>query len=381
MNFKCKYKISLYFFFVPLFLGLILGPFSSDVNLENNNSAHFLESSSDFDMELYYFYIQGCPICIEKETIVDSFNNTHDNINYTKVAINSGYPEQDAFAQGFFSDYLDNPTQIPNPSAVFALDSCRILILKDDITPTVLEDIYQSLMDDPEYCDGWMEYGTFNLWIAFVTGLVSGLSPCVVLMTGVLGTSIFASKDKKTFLLSAVGFILGVMFAYFFIGIAFTYLFEFASTVLTSLTLRLAVGIPLILLGLWYVIDAWNENSRLFKTPERVKIFLKSMAGKGSVVSTFLLGLAFTLIKSPCVAGIMLSLLFNINQYSTGAGSMIISIIIFALGILLPILIVFAFLRVGISSEKINENRQKYRPYIRLVSGLLIIGLTIWSLF
>ena len=161
---------------------------------------------------------------------------------------------------------------------------------------------------------------------------------------------------------------------------AFTFLLDFASVFLTSMALRLIVGVPLIILGLWYIIDAWNEDSRLFKTPDAVKKFLKSMAGKASVISTFLLGLAFTLIKSPCVAGIMLSLLFNINQYATDSMSMITTIIIFGLGILLPIIIIMGLLRVGISNEKINENREKYKPYIRIISGLLIIALTIWSL-
>ena len=369
-----------FLFLISVFL-LVFSVASTQEQRNYSSDASFiLESSADQDIDMYYFYIQGCPICIEKQTIVENFNLTHEDTTLTKVAINSGYPEQDEFAQTFFADYLDNPIQIPNPSVVFAYDDCRYLILKDDIDETVLLEVYENIKENPTLCNGWVKYGDFNLWIAFVTGLVSGLSPCVVLMTGVLGTSIFASRERKTFLLSAFGFVFGVISAYFFIGLAFTFLFEFASVFLTSMALRLIVGVPLIILGLWYIIDAWNEDSRLFKTPDAVKKFLKSMAGKASVISTFLLGLAFTLIKSPCVAGIMLSLLFNINQYATDSMSMITTIIIFGLGILLPIIIIMGLLRVGISNEKINENREKYKPYIRIISGLLIIALTIWSL-
>ena len=126
---------------------------------------------------------------------------------------------------------------------------------------------------------------------------------------------------------------------------------------------QLILGIPLVGLGIWQCVDAWNENSRLFKTPDKIKGFFKNMVEKESGLSSFLLGSSFTVLKAPCIAGILLSLVFSINQ--TGAfslGRILFALGLFSIGVLIPILTVFGILRwryiavVTRSSLKIQKN-------------------------
>ncbi|MBD3353262.1 MAG: hypothetical protein GF364_17410 [Candidatus Lokiarchaeota archaeon] len=338
---------------------------------------------SEDSINVYYFYNNGCDICINKRMIVRQFNQTHDDLNYYEKEIYCGNAEDESFAENFFSTYPKDIVGIPNPVVVFTIgsDCFYIISSSNDITMEVLENVYSQLIENPQNCVGWVEYGEFNLLLAFVTGILSGLSPCVILMTGVLGASYFSTQSKKSFFLGMIGFIIGILTAYFCIGLAFTYLIDFANAFFGSILIKLVIGIPLIILGVWYIADAWNESSKLFKTPYKVKQILKKMTNQNSIISTFLLGLAFTLIKSPCVAAILLSLLFNINSYASTMGNVILNLSMFAIGVILPILLIFMFIRLGINSEKVNNKRKEYRPYLRMISGILIIALTIWSFF
>jgi cytochrome c biogenesis protein CcdA len=278
--------------------------------------------------------------------------------------------------------FLNNSEDVYWPTVVFERGLCKFLINGQSITAKVLEEVYTQIIENPSSCQEWTYYQEFKYWVAFVTGLLSGLSPCIILITGVFGTSLAANRSKKYFLSSMAGFSIGVLLMYFIIGFTFTFFIDGALTLFSGIAMKLILGIPLILLGLWQCVDAWNKDSRLFKTPDKLKMFFKNLSENESGISSFLLGSSFTVLKAPCVAGIMLSLAFSINQTGTfSTGKVVIALGLFSIGVLIPILTVFAILRIGISNQKINEFRIKARPFLRLISGLVIIITTILAFF
>ncbi|MHA1847413.1 MAG: hypothetical protein ACTSYS_10000 [Promethearchaeota archaeon] len=162
---------------------------------------------------------------------------------------------------------------------------------------------------------------------------------------------------------------------------------------MNSLVLRLIIGIPLMILGTWYIIDFKNKESRLFKTPEKVKYLFKRMMANVdvsmlvSLLSTFILGFSFTIIKSPCVSGILLSIMFKITLQNPGIALDLFNILLiktmiaFSVGIITPIAILFILLGIGISSKKVEKSREKIRPYLRLISGIVILITTLTMFF
>jgi len=345
---------------------------------DNSQGITVVPQSSIFIQEnatLHFIYHPGCSICVEAHEQVVEFLANHPEILYVPYDV-SNTTEEVAAKQFLNTEYLSWP------SVVIEIDPCKYFINGQFITSDNLESIYSHLINNPQSCEEWTYYREYKMWIPIVTGLLSGLSPCIILITGVFGTSIVANQSKKYFLFGLVGFSLGVLLMYFIIGFVFIYFMDFASIILSGLALKLILGIPLILLGLWQCIDAWNENSRLFRTPDKLKKFFKELTEENSLVSSFLLGSAFTLLKSPCIAGILLSLLFSINQVGLfSVGKVVTALLLFSLGVLIPIITVFGILRIGISNDKINALRVKTRPYLRLLSGLVIIATTIVAFF
>jgi cytochrome c biogenesis protein CcdA len=329
--------------------------------VEENTTLHFIMSSL-------------CQLCLDAFDEVQEFLSNHPEITLRVYEMTNETEKEMA------KDFL-NSDELYWPTVIFERGLCKYLINGQSITSKTLEEVYSQIINNPSSCQEWTYYQEFKYWVAFVTGILSGLSPCIILITGVFGTSLIANQSRNYFLRSLIGFSLGVLLMYFIIGFSFTFFIDGAIKLFGGIAMKLILGIPLILLGLWQCIDAWNENSRLFKTPEKLKGFFRNLTENDSGLSAFLLGAAFTLLKSPCIAGILLSLIFSVNRSgSFGIGRVSYALGLFSIGVLIPILAVFGILRIGISNEKINIFRVKARPYLRLISGLVIIVTTIFAI-
>jgi len=104
---------------------------------------------------------------------------------------------------------------------------------------------------------------------------------------------------------------------------------------------------------------------------------LKEFIDKNSGVYAFLVGIIFILIKIPCFGGVYLALLYH---YYTNP-LFFIYIFMYFIGMLVPIILVLIILRLGLESSKINDFRLKYRTYLRLFNGFILIFLAIFLLF
>lgn len=165
---------------------------------------------------------------------------------------------------------------------------------------------------------------------------------------------------------------------YLLLGIALVTVFNLFTSAFFGTTLRIIFAIIMFALGLWYIIDATNEKSKLFATPTWIKDFVKSMAARGTFLYTFVLGFVFSFLKIPCVGGILASL---VSGVASDPSLYIPNLAMFYAGLLLPIIVLMGVLAFGVQTKKVNEIRVKYRPLLRIISGLLIILLTIYSLW
>jgi cytochrome c-type biogenesis protein len=365
--------------FIFLVLCAIFISFSSNTlsnSMENDyTNSNFLNSSSilDENTTLYFLKHEGCGMCEAAWDEISIFLNNHPEVSLITYEMSNETELEMA------REFLGDPEKLYWPTVVFERGLCKYLINGQSITDKVLEEVYNQIINNPSSCQEWTYYQEFRYWVAFVTGLLSGLSPCIILITGVFGTSLVANRSRNYFRSSMIGFSLGVLIMYTIIGFSFAFFIDGAMTLFSGLAIKLILGIPLIILGLWQCIDAWNQDSRLFNTPDKIKVFFKNLVEKESGLSSFLLGSSFTILKAPCIAGILLSLVFSINQSGAfSPGRILLALGLFAIGVLIPILAVFGILRLGISNEKINNFRVKARPFLRLISGLVIIVTTIF---
>ncbi|MFX1311942.1 MAG: cytochrome c biogenesis protein CcdA [Promethearchaeota archaeon] len=212
-----------------------------------------------------------------------------------------------------------------------------------------------------------------NFAIAFISGLSIGISPCILLMLSVFGTSLILTEEKRKFIVISVGLLSGMILAYILISIIFLYFFQLLENFFISSYIFATI---LIIIGIWEIIECKKEHSTIYRTPEKVKTVLKNFIEQNSGFYAFLVGIIFVLIKVPCFGPIYLSLLYNLQNNPL----LFFFIFIYLLGMIIPIIILLILTRLGLESTKLNEYRLKYRPYLRILSGLILIFLAIYLL-
>ncbi|WP_457556691.1 cytochrome c biogenesis CcdA family protein [Candidatus Harpocratesius sp.] len=345
----------------------------SSARISNNNTS---TNSSNNSAAIYmeYYYQPGCSLCIEKEAVIDHFLMDF-TVNYTKIAVLYGVNET------YYYSRLNNLSlpRIGTPGVIFLKEDYAIGLGYSKITYDQLKSTYFIIAN---YTSGGNNKNSprenITPWISFVSGVLTGLSPCIILILAVVTPSFSAEKlNKNQFVKIFSGLSLGIIFMYILLGLIIIGTFEALANLIYLTGFKWILGGFMIGLGLWYIIDSFSEKSKLFSTPTSVKNFISKMLRKGSFIYGFILGFIFSLIKIPCIGAIMISLFMGLVEnpifFAVNLG-------FFYLGLILPLIIVLILLLHGSESEKINQIRIKYRPLLRILSGLAIIGLTLYSL-
>ena len=211
-----------------------------------------------------------------------------------------------------------------------------------------------------------------TLVIAFIAGLVSFLSPCVLpLIPGFLsymsGISVSesekSSKARLIVFLNTIFFVLGFTIVFSILGVLINSIFADAAFGIRTWLGRIG-GIIIILFGLVLM--------KVLKLPflEREHKF-KVKKFRISYVTSFMFGLAFAAGWTPCVGVILASILTLAALSAKNAFYLLIS---YSLGLTLPFLITGLF--VSRAQGFINRH-EKALSYINIVFGILLVILGI----
>jgi len=180
-------------------------------------------------------------------------------------------------------------------------------------------------------------------------------------------------EEKSKFLRISVGLITGLIVTYILISYLIFVFAEFSD--IFRYFNYIFAGI-LVFIGIWQIIDSKKEESRLFDTPEKVKLKLKDFIDKNSGLYAFLVGIIFSLIKLPTCGALLIVLIINLHS----SPILFLYILVYIIGMITPIILVLILLRLGLESEKVNDFRLKYRRHLRIFSGVILIFLAVYLL-
>ncbi len=211
-----------------------------------------------------------------------------------------------------------------------------------------------------------------TLFIAFIAGLVSFLSPCVLpLIPGFLsylsGVSLSeadtSSKARLIVFLNTVFFVFGFTLVFSILGVLINSIFADAAFSLRTWLGRIG-GVIIITFGLVLM--------KVLKLPflERHHKF-KVKRFRISYITSFMFGLAFAAGWTPCVGAVLASILTLAALSAQNAFYLLIS---YSLGLTLP------FLITGLFVSRMQEFITKYEKafnYINIAFGIILVILGI----
>ncbi len=215
---------------------------------------------------------------------------------------------------------------------------------------------------------------TTTLSIAFVAGLVSFLSPCVLpLIPGYIsyisGTSFDKINDKKRNLvvIKTIFFTLGFSFVFIALGSAASFIGNFFLA--NSNIFRIIAGIVIVLFSI-QLIGIFNFN---FMNKD-IRIFTKQYSS--NLAFPLLVGAAFGFGWTPCIGPILGSII-TLAALEENIGKGILLLSFYSLGLAIPFVIsgvlIDKFLLFSKSFRKYLSNITKVAGVILLLTGIAIL--------
>ncbi|HLC60630.1 MAG TPA: cytochrome c biogenesis protein CcdA [Candidatus Nanoarchaeia archaeon] len=212
-----------------------------------------------------------------------------------------------------------------------------------------------------------------SIVIAFIAGVVSFLSPCVLpIIPGFLaylsGTSATDENARLKMFLNSLAFVIGFSFIFALLGVLLNTALERISYSVQEWLSRIS-GIIIIIFAL-YVLG-------LVKMPFLEKEHKLKVKKKFSItyITSFVFGAAFAVGWTPCVSAILGSIL---ALAVAKPGLSFLLLLVYALGLGLPFLLVGLFTTQAI---KIINKSSTFLKYFNIIVGilLLILGILVFT--
>jgi cytochrome c-type biogenesis protein len=210
----------------------------------------------------------------------------------------------------------------------------------------------------------------------FAAGLLAGFNPCLLAILAFLASSILASTGRRRDILTMVAFFsLGMFVVYIIFGVG---LFSILQERSNAAMFRFVLAAVLSVLGLMQLEDArrlQRGGTSLFRT-DWTKKYVHGVVASRRLSYYFLLGALFSLVRAPCVGGIYIAIIGIISSQGL-ASSGLIYLMIFNLGIALPVLLLGGIIALGMSPEQVDHFRNEHRVAIRLITGFTLLALAV----
>lgn len=237
----------------------------------------------------------------------------------------------------------------------------------DIILKSILKKRRQSMFEN------LVSLSNISYLLVFLEGLISFLSPCVIplipiYMSYLAGNAKQIDEEgtitykKSTVFLHTVFFVMGISFAFFLLGMAFTALGSFFNK--NQILFTRIGGIIITVLGLYQV---GLFDFKVLKKERKIRLNIN--VRKMNPLIAFLMGFTFSFAWTPCVGPALSSVLI---LASSAKSSMIANllIILYSLGFVIPFLLIGLFTTQVLSFLKA---KQKLLKYTVKIGGILLI--------
>jgi cytochrome c-type biogenesis protein len=202
-----------------------------------------------------------------------------------------------------------------------------------------------------------------SIFIAFLAGFISFISPCVLPLVPAYVSYITGSTSEggKIFtLIRAIGFVIGFSIIFILMGASASYfgqIFAYYKPLFTKIS-----GILIIIFGLHMSgLMKFNLLYKQFRVSEPKEV--------SNWVSSIVMGMAFAAGWTPCVGTVLASILLYAGTEAT-LNSGIMLLICYSLGLGIPFIITAIFIN---SFTKLSPQINRYLPLVSKLSGIIMI--------
>jgi len=228
----------------------------------------------------------------------------------------------------------------------------------------------------------------FSLWGVLIAGLIDGLNPCafatIVFLISYLS---FLGKQSKEILTYGIIFTSGVFVAYVIAGMGLMAGFrQLSGFPMLTKGIYLVIGTFAIVLGIIsfydYILFRRGQVAKMkLQLPMALKkkihgiIRVQTRSPKAGFLGTFILGFVIAATEVVCTGQVYLPTIGYIMTVPKLRAYAFLNLILYNVMFIIPLVGVFVAAFLGITSEKLAVLSKKHTGHVKLLTGILFIGL------
>ena len=205
-----------------------------------------------------------------------------------------------------------------------------------------------------------------------VTALIDSINPCAIgVLVLLISTLLMLAENKKKLLITGMIYVTAVYITYFIAGLGLT-------TVIYKLQIGEAVsvmvGFLVIFLGFVEIKDFfWYGKGFSLKIPARYIDIIKKYAEDATTFGAIILGILVAAVELPCTGGPYLAITTILAEHFDWLA--VWYLVIYNFIFVLPLIVIVLLAYFGTEAIHIKNWKEKYKRWMRLFTGLLLIAL------
>jgi thiol-disulfide isomerase/thioredoxin len=351
-------------------------------------------SEKAFSVELAYFYQKGCPKCDRANLLLKYIAQKYPRLDVKQIDLNTPDGKR-------FNETLSNRLNLPAQKRLIApsIFVGNNFLSPEEITEANIEalirkysDRVPSLSPTPEEAKKAEEsiverFKGLGLLTIVSAGLIDGINPCAfATLIFFVSYLAFIGRKRKEVLWVGIGFSGAVFITYLLIGfgiLSFIQHFSFLpafSRIVYLLTILIALIFGILSLYDYIQLKRGRPSEMKLQLPEFLKKRIHQTIRQESKSNRYFLaavasGFIISLLEFTCTGQVYLPTILFVTNIPSLRTSAIAYLILYNLMFILPLLIIFAIVYWGVTSEQLALFLKKRSSTIKLLTALLFFGL------
>lgn len=350
---------------LPVFLFILV--VSSLLFSSSFAGANVNVSSEGGIVNVNYFYSTGCSHCanVAASGILEEVE-LMDNVNLVKYNVYEE-DERDLFLE--LTEKLNISRGVP---LIVLEKNGEYSYLKGD-TP-IIENLKEEIINfNPSSGDSGDNLKEITLGTVIIAALIDSINPCAFGVLIFLMASLLRIGSSKRALKAGLIYSIVIFITYFLVGIALYKVIDSFSTHSWFYWFYIIVAALIFILGLFQLKDIfWYGKGLTLRIPSFATPIIEKFMGNPSLGVIIILGILVSLFELPCTGEVYLGILTLMSLHqSFGIGLLLLYNFIFVL----PLIVLTFLVYKGISTEKLHQWTAENKKWMKLASGLLLVGL------
>jgi cytochrome c biogenesis protein CcdA/glutaredoxin len=326
----------------------------------------------------FYFYGDTCSHCEKVKPLLAALQIKYPELNLTRLEIYNNADNRQKMAEMSRQYSISSPGVplifIGNVSLLgdieitdrfeseILVEKQRLASCNSTLPPVIPEEEPVCTPDSPQ----------LSLPLVIFAAIVDSANPCGLSVLVFLLIPMAAAGSRRRILLVGGAYITAMFLFHLLVGIG---LFSVISLSGLSRTFALIGGAIALLLGIVTIVDVLrNRETFILSIPESQKGMLGNYIRIASLPAAFILGILAGILGFTCTGGIYISILGLMGREMTVMAGLP-WLVLYNLVYILPLVVITLLVAYGISPQRADSMRTKYKRSLRVVIGLILVGL------